>query len=703
MTDRTVAITPGSGDQVAFDDNAQQVKLEWGAEGVHTKVADASGKRLPVNLAEINVTVPVSGPLTDAELRATAVPVSGPLTDTQLRASAVPISASALPLPSGAATAAKQPALGTAGSASSDVITVQGVSGMTAVKVDGSAVTQPVSGTVTVQDGGSTISVDDGGSTLSIDDGGGSLTVDGTVAVSGTVTVDSELPTAALLADTANAIPTAPIVGSALMVSNGTTLDLVRTGASDAAASSQKIPAVTFGFNGSTFDRARTVTATMDQAATGIMAAGLVGQLDDVSTQTVTENQFGTVRISSRRALLVEGVASGTNINTNVAQINGATPLMGNGASGTGAQRVTLANDSTGVLATVTTLTNITNWGNVVDNAAFTDGTTRLLMAGHIFDETAGTALTENDAGASRIDSKRAQVMVVEDATTRGQRQAVSAAGAASVNLTQIGGVSVSVGAGAVGTGVQRVTWCSDSPGNLVDNAGFTDGTTGVVVGGFLFDEVAGTALTENDVAAARIDSKRAQVMVLEDGTTRGTRQGVTTDGAAKAVSKFLQVDASTLTRPANTTAYSANDAVSNNATAGSVTAQTAAFSAIADHPVTIDRVRVRSTDTGVAGKAFRVYLFNSDPTASSGVGGGDNAAWSQKLAGFIGSVSGVFRAFSDGSVAIMVPDEGARIIAKPGSGVTTIWLLFQTLEAFTPSANSTTFIATLEGMQGHN
>jgi hypothetical protein len=35
--------------------------------------------------------VPVSGPLTDAELRASAVPVSGPLTDTQLRAAAVPV------------------------------------------------------------------------------------------------------------------------------------------------------------------------------------------------------------------------------------------------------------------------------------------------------------------------------------------------------------------------------------------------------------------------------------------------------------------------------------------------------------------------------------------------------------------------------------------------------------------------------------
>lgn len=82
---------------------------------------------------------------------------------------AVPVSAAALPLPSGAATAAKQPALGTAGTPSSDVLSIQGVASGVAVKTDGSATTQPVSGTVTVQDGG------------------GSVTVDGTVSVSGLV------------------------------------------------------------------------------------------------------------------------------------------------------------------------------------------------------------------------------------------------------------------------------------------------------------------------------------------------------------------------------------------------------------------------------------------------------------------------------------------------------------------------------------
>lgn len=60
-----------------------------------------------------------------------------------------PVSAASLPLPSGAATSAKQPALGTAGSASADVITIQGIASMTALKVDGSGVTQPVSGPLT--------------------------------------------------------------------------------------------------------------------------------------------------------------------------------------------------------------------------------------------------------------------------------------------------------------------------------------------------------------------------------------------------------------------------------------------------------------------------------------------------------------------------------------------------------------------------
>jgi hypothetical protein len=88
-------------------------------------------------------------------------------------------------LPTGAATAAKQPALGVAGTASADVITVQGIAAMTALKVDGSAVTQPVSNAALSTTGGGveagalrvTLANDSTG-VVSVDDNGGSLTVD---------------------------------------------------------------------------------------------------------------------------------------------------------------------------------------------------------------------------------------------------------------------------------------------------------------------------------------------------------------------------------------------------------------------------------------------------------------------------------------------------------------------------------------------
>jgi hypothetical protein len=84
-------------------------------------------------------------------------PVSGTVAVSNLPSTQA-VSATSLPLPSGAATSVKQPALSTAGTPSLDVITVQGAAGMTALKVDATATTQPVSGTVTskVQDGSGT-------------------------------------------------------------------------------------------------------------------------------------------------------------------------------------------------------------------------------------------------------------------------------------------------------------------------------------------------------------------------------------------------------------------------------------------------------------------------------------------------------------------------------------------------------------------
>jgi hypothetical protein len=143
--------------------------------------------------------------------------------------------------------------------------------------------------------------------------------------------VNSELPAAAALADGASAAPTTPTVGAVPLLMNATTVD-----------------------------RQRAVVHGLDSTGTGIAAAAIVAEVDDVATTAVSENQFGPVRMSSRRALLVEGVSGGTavpvsgtvtttppaNASTNVAQFGGANVVTGTGASGAGIPRVTLSTDS---------------------------------------------------------------------------------------------------------------------------------------------------------------------------------------------------------------------------------------------------------------------------------------------------------------------------------------------------------------------
>lgn len=80
---------------------------------------------------------------------ATTQPVSGTVT-ANAGTGTMAVSAASLPLPTGAATAAKQPALGTAGAASADVITVQGAASMTKLLVTPDSVALPAHQSVNV-------------------------------------------------------------------------------------------------------------------------------------------------------------------------------------------------------------------------------------------------------------------------------------------------------------------------------------------------------------------------------------------------------------------------------------------------------------------------------------------------------------------------------------------------------------------------
>lgn len=136
-----------------------------------------------------------------------------------------------------------------------------------------------------------------------------------------------------------------------------------------------------------------------------------------------------------------------------------------------------------------------------------------------------------------------------------------NAVGASAVNV-QDGGNSLTVDGTVTanaGTGIFTV---ADNQ-TITDNAAFTDSTSKVLMAGFAFDETAGTALTENDAAAARIDSKRAIVVTLEDATTRGTRAGVTANGLAVQQATAANLNATVTVVPATSNGLSMSHTVS--------------------------------------------------------------------------------------------------------------------------------------------
>lgn len=187
-----------------------------------------------------------------------------------------------------------------------------------------------------------------------------------------------------------------------------------------------------------------------------------------------------------------------------------------------------------------------------------------------------------------------AQYVKLVDGTSNGTAGLPGdAANGLDVDVTRVGGTVTVAGTVAIsGT----VTTADNQ--TLADNAAFTDGTSKVMPSGYIFDEVAGTALTENDVAAARLNANRAQVLVIEDDATRGRRTTVTAANA-------LKVDNSAVTQPVSGT-------VTANAGTGPFPVSDNAGSLTVDAPVATP-VAVRLSD----GAAFISALPITDNAGS--------------------------------------------------------------------------------------
>lgn len=363
-------LTTADLDTGAGTDTRAVVGIVKAASGGGVLISDAN----PLPISDAAGSLTVDGPLTDAELRATAVPVSGTVSVSE--PVSVDDNGGSLTV-DGSVSISGTAAVDQANTADIDYDTGAG------------SVSQSVVGLALPGSGGP---VAGGTSTNPVrTDPTGSTTqpVSGTVAVSGTVSVDSELPAAAAVADnTAN--PTVPGVAS--------------------------FPHV---FDGSTWDR-----------APGTSADGLLvnlGANNDVTvTGSVTANA-GTNLNTSSLALEAGGnlaaVAASLSVlddwdETDRAKVNPivgqAGVAAGSGVAGATTQRVTVATDDVVTVdnggtfavqvdgAALTALQLIDDT-ILTDDAAFTPATSKVSMAGFEADETATDSVDEGDAGAARM------------------------------------------------------------------------------------------------------------------------------------------------------------------------------------------------------------------------------------------------------------------------------------------------------------
>jgi hypothetical protein len=252
-------------------------------------------------------------------------------------------------LPSGASTAAKQPALGTAGTASTDVITVQGITSMT-----------PLLATL-----------------------------------SGTNNIATVTTVSAVTAIT-NALPAGDAVIGRVKLTDGTdvadVLDLTNSNPLVVAMVDEDGTQVTPSLDATHDSAAEAVGPQAMAEAKDFDGAALPNSVTEGDAVRLAASQVGVqyVMVVNEDGSTVGSVAqSGTwNIGT-VTTVTGVTTVS------------TVTTCST--VTTVGTLTSITNWGNIVDDAAFTPTTTRVSMSGFFADETATDSVDEGDGGAARM------------------------------------------------------------------------------------------------------------------------------------------------------------------------------------------------------------------------------------------------------------------------------------------------------------
>lgn len=123
------------------------------------------------------------------------------------------------------------------------------------------------------------------------------------------------------------------------------------------------------------------------------------GTTNLVALSAETTKVIGTVNQGTSPWVVSGAVTIAANSAVNVAQINGVTPLMGNGATGTGSPRATISNDNTA----------IANWGQGATGATAPTGASQ---AGCRAQNAEATALTNGQMGGIACDLTLKQIVI---------------------------------------------------------------------------------------------------------------------------------------------------------------------------------------------------------------------------------------------------------------------------------------------------
>lgn len=192
---------------------------------------------------------------------------------------------------------------------------------------------------------------------------------------------------------------------------------------------------------------------------------------------TDAQLRASAVPVSATFYQATQPVSIAGNQGVDVAKINAVTPLMGNGVTGTGSLRVTIASDNTAfnvnaVQSGTWNIGSITTMGALVAGTALigkvgldqtTPGTTNAVSLSHIGSTAIASGNGVVGGGVQRVAIASDNTAFSVNTTLQTGANVIGALTAnQSVNVAQMNGVAVTMGSGVVGTGVQRVVLATD-------------------------------------------------------------------------------------------------------------------------------------------------------------------------------------------------------------------------------------------------